>query len=105
MSVPFVVNKATGEYVIGTDPVKDLFPADPSSIVTETAEDPAIPVEENAPEAIIEMSICKCKTPCNTLRCTCKKAGLVCTEMCFCDSCENDNSSDGRSGDSESDFE
>jgi len=35
------------------------------------------------------MSLCKCKTGCNTMRCKCKKNSLVCTEMCFCVACEN----------------
>ena len=42
-----------------------------------------------APEAIVEMSLCKCKGLCDTKRCACMKAGLVCTEMCFCQNCEN----------------
>jgi hypothetical protein len=45
--VPFVVNKATWEYVIGTDPVKELFPptptpAEPEALETEIPE----PIEE-----------------------------------------------------------
>ena len=47
--VPFVVNKATWEYVIGTDPVKELFPptsvAPGESDVSETEVTPEL-VEE-----------------------------------------------------------
>ena len=58
-----------------------------------------------APDVIVEMSLCRCKTPCNTMRCVCKKVGLICTEMCFCENCENDDSTDQtvHSGDSETD--
>ena len=44
-----------------------------------------------APEAIIEISFCKCVTGCNNMRCKCKKNQLICTELCFCKDCENDN--------------
>lgn len=44
-----------------------------------------------APEAVIEMSLCRCKKSCDSKRCTCVKSGLVCTEMCFCVNCENQN--------------
>ena len=43
-----------------------------------------------APEAIVELSLCKCKTNCVSNRCVCKKNGLRCTELCFCNDCEND---------------
>ena len=39
-----------------------------------------------APEAIIEISFCKCVTGCNNMRCKCKKNQLICSELC-----ENDN--------------
>ena len=35
-----------------------------------------------APETIIELTVCSCKTSCKTNRCQCKKNGdLNCTEM------------------------
>ena len=37
-----------------------------------------------APTYIVELCICKCKTGCESLRCSCKKNNLVCTEMCMC---------------------
>ena len=42
-----------------------------------------------APNVIVEMGLCYCKTPCHTNRCVCKKVELKCTEMCFCQNCEN----------------
>ena len=48
-----------------------------------------------APETIIELNVCSCKTGCKTNRCKCKKNGnLNCTEMCKCENCENTNSGD-----------
>ena len=45
-----------------------------------------------APTALIELSMCSCKTGCSSGRCTCKKNNLLCTEMCKCsDACENSN--------------
>ena len=42
-----------------------------------------------APEAAVEMSLCKCKTGCSNMQCKCNKNSLVCTEMCLCTGCEN----------------
>ena len=42
-----------------------------------------------APESIIELSLCKCKGDCSTLRCGCRKNQLQCTEMCLCCDCSN----------------
>ena len=47
-----------------------------------------------APDAILELTQCGCaRAKCRTLSCSCRKAGMVCTEMCKCDavedSCEN----------------
>ena len=50
---------------------------------------PILTDELPAPEAAIEMSLCKCKTGCSNMRCKCKKNSLVCTEMCQCTGCEN----------------
>ena len=44
-----------------------------------------------APEAIIEMVMCKCKGNCLTNRCSCHSKELKCTDLCQCsDLCEND---------------
>lgn len=48
-----------------------------------------------APEAVIHLIQCRCvKTHCSTNRCQCRRAGLVCTDMCACSdlddfTCEN----------------
>ena len=42
-----------------------------------------------APKHIVELCICKCKTGCESLRCSFKKNDLVCTEMCMCNDCKN----------------
>ena len=42
-----------------------------------------------APKHIVKLCICKCKTGCESLRCSCKKNNLVCTEMCMCNDCKN----------------
>ena len=42
-----------------------------------------------APKHIVELCICKRKTGCESLRCSCKKNNVVCTEMCMCNDCKN----------------
>ena len=46
-----------------------------------------------APEAIILLVKCRCsKQRCSSNRCQCRKAGLLCTELCGCldgGECEN----------------
>jgi hypothetical protein len=45
----------------------------------------------SAPQAIIELVRCNCKTSCSTQRCSCRLNNLTCTELCLCDTeCEND---------------
>lgn len=60
-----------------------------------------------APEAILEMVRCLCKTNCSTKRCSCAAVNLPCTEICQCTSdCQNDQDSKDVSSnliDSESD--
>ena len=52
---------------------------------------PTITDLPQAPEAIIEMVMCKCKGNCSTNRCSCHSKGLKCTDLCQCsDLCEND---------------
>ena len=43
-----------------------------------------------APQSVIELSMCSCKkTNCDSLRCNCKKKGLVCSDMSQCLNCSN----------------
>ena len=60
-----------------------------------------------APEAIIQLVKCRCaKERCSTNRCQCRKAGLLCTDLCSCldddDECENQQ---GKYDDDDSDIE
>ena len=44
-----------------------------------------------APQAIIELVRCQCKTNYSTQRCSCRRNDLPCTELCSCDTeCAND---------------
>ena len=59
----------------------------------EIIEDSLVPTmtdELPAPLALIELSVCGCKTMCNSNRCKCFKNNLTCTDMCKCTNCEND---------------
>ena len=41
------------------------------------------------PDSLIEFVQCKCKTGCETMRCSCLKSGLRCTDFCQCVNCQN----------------
>ena len=45
--------------------------------------------EMPTPKHIVELCICKCKTGCESLGCSCKKNILVCIEMCMCNDCKS----------------
>ena len=45
--------------------------------------------QEPAPESILECVHCKCQKRYKTRRCSCFKSDLKCTELCQCNSCEN----------------
>ena len=42
-----------------------------------------------APESVIDLSMCRCRTKCENLRCKCRKNELNCSEMCLCIDCGN----------------
>ena len=42
-----------------------------------------------APQSLLECVECKCKTGCTTMRCSCRKADLKCTDLCSCSDCQN----------------
>ena len=44
--------------------------------------EPITTLDEWAPEHIKKLISCKCKTPCDTNRCSCKKAGVKCISAC-----------------------
>ena len=41
------------------------------------------------PESVDELSMCRCTIGCLTQRYKCMKNGFVCSELCYCKSCEN----------------
>ena len=45
-----------------------------------------------APLALIELSSCSCKSSCTNNRCKCRKNGFICTDMCKCTECKNNES-------------
>ena len=47
-----------------------------------------------APEFIIHLLVCKCKTGCLNQRFKCLKSDLKCLEMCQCQGCENNDQND-----------
>ena len=51
---------------------------------------PILTDELPAPLALIELSVCSCKTKCITSKCKCGKNALQCADMCKCVDCEND---------------
>ena len=48
-----------------------------------------------APLELIELSVCSCKSDCSTKRCKCNKNGLICTDMCKCLNCKNNDDESG----------
>ena len=42
-----------------------------------------------APDELLELTHCGCKTGCGTMRCSCKKALMKCTDACSCKDCSN----------------
>jgi len=47
-----------------------------------------------APLALIELSVCSCKSDCTTNRCKCHKNDFICTDMCKCYKCNNTDDSE-----------
>ena len=61
-----------------------------------------------APDYILQLIRCSCssETPCGSVRCSCKKAGLPCTAFCKCGSnCRNEESNLNTESDDESEME
>ena len=52
--------------------------------------DPILTDNLPAPLGLIELSVCGCNGDCSTKRCKCYKNKFVCTDMCKCTSCSND---------------
>ena len=43
----------------------------------------------SAPQSLLECVECRCKTGCKSMRCSCRKADLKCTDLCGCSDCQN----------------
>ena len=54
---------------------------------------------------VIEMTICRCKSNCQTKRCMCNKNDLKCSEMCLCVDCQNDDQYESPTDSDDSDEE
>lgn len=71
----------------------------PENYGWENKEDRWVPVMtllQPAPNAVLELVRCGCKTHCSSNRCQCRRAGLQCTDLCACfdddgDPCQNVN--------------
>ena len=66
-----------------------------------------VPIMTNnlpAPLALIELSVCSCQSNCTTKRCKCKKNKFLCTDMCKCRDCHNDDANTGDDDDEDVDL-
>ena len=45
--------------------------------------------EAPAPKSVLALVACGCRTDCSTRRCQCRVQGLVCTDACRCQTCQN----------------
>jgi hypothetical protein len=73
-----------------TVPIQNLPP--PENYGWELKDRSLVPImTNNLPTltALIELSVCGCKGDCSTKRCKCSKNELVCTDMCKCNGCTN----------------
>ena len=57
-----------------------------------------------APDSILSFINCGCKTGCSTNRCSCKKAGLKCSDLCKCEGCENSTGKDSLDDEEDIDY-
>ena len=77
----------------------------PSMYGWEAVDNSLLPITTDslpASKAVIEMTVCSCKTKCLTNRCKCRKNNLKCTDMCLCIDCENDEQCNDSSSENES---
>ena len=57
-----------------------------------------------APNALLLLVNCKCTKGCKNNRCSCRKSGLKCTDVCKCHECKNGKDSADDSDDSDDDM-
>ena len=58
-----------------------------------------------APMALLELSMCGCKTNCTSNRCKYLKNNLICIDMCKCENCQNIEDSSKQNDGDDDDFE
>ena len=56
-----------------------------------------------APDSMLVLVNCKCTKGCENNRCSCKKPGLQCTDVCKCSDCKNGKANSEDPGDSDND--
>ena len=61
--------------------------------------------EAPAPKSVLALLACGCRTDCSTRRCQCRAHGLVCTDACSCDKCQNCKHEDDDDDDDDDDEE
>ena len=57
--------------------------------------------QKPAPDELLELTHCGCRSGCSTNRCSCKKAQLQCTDACSCTGCVNNSRKEESEADSE----
>lgn len=57
--------------------------------LVETKPQPIMTSDLLVPTGLIELTRCGCKTKCDTNRCSCHKHNIICTDLCSCNQCEN----------------
>ena len=73
---------------------------------TEKSQEAVMTKKLPAPESVIELCICQCKTVWSSLRCMSKKKSMLCTERCLCvDCCSDENDNDNVNSDVDIDEE
>ena len=81
--VTFLLRSAKHSCINRLDPARFGWNRSGNTLVPITTDD--LP----APHDMIELTMCGCKSNCLTSCCKCKKFGLVCTDACRCEKCEN----------------
>ena len=51
--------------------------------------------QQPAPNKLLEVVSCGCQTGCTSARCSCQRASLPCTDVCWCKNCENGRTLEG----------
>ena len=81
--VTFILHSAMHSCINRPDPARFGWNRSGNTLVPITTDDLPAPLD------MIELTICGCKSNCLTSRCKCKKFGLVGTDVCHPEKCEN----------------